>query len=174
MKNFGNKWAKMDPSKFLFAGCITIIIGIGLIFLESTKPTINNERDLDFISGTFYDYHWTKYNKGSSLTFRLKDYDNNFKIKADFFQILKQQEFTAISMGEKIRIGIPKGFKKYLNTDKDPFFVYSISNEKENYLDYKEVIKKHNDYLMKIFAFILILSGIILLVIRFKSKLSVS
>jgi hypothetical protein len=176
MKTIIGWLAKVNMSRFLVAGCIIIITGLGLLFLEFTKPIIKDKTDLYFITGTFYDYDWIKYSKGSSLTFRLKDYDNNFRIKADFFQILKQTEFKNIPMGEKINVGIPKGFEKYLNIDKEPFFVYSISSEKENYLDYKEVIKKHNSNFMKIFASIFILFGFILLIIRFKlkPKLSVS
>jgi uncharacterized membrane protein len=174
MKSTNKWWSKIDTSRFIIAGCVIIITGVALFFLGFTKPSIKNKTDLDFINGTFYDYHWIKYNKGSSLTFRLKDYDNNFKIKADFFQILKQTEFKNIPMGEKVIVGIPKGFEKYLNTDKDPFFVYSISSEKENYLDYKKVIMKHNSNFMNIFASILILLGFAVLIIRLKIKSTLS
>ncbi len=164
-----NWWAKINTSKFLFVGCVVILTGIALFFIEFAKPIIKSKTDLDFINGSFYDYQWIKCNKGSSLTFRIKEYNNNFKIKADFFQILKQAEFKNITMGEKIIVGIPKGFEKYLNIGKDPLLVYSIYSEKENYLDYEEVIRKHNSNSMKIFASIFILLGFILLTIRFKT-----
>jgi hypothetical protein len=96
---------------------------------------------------------------GSSLTFKLQNYNNRFKIKADFFSILQKDKFKSIPKGDTLVIGIPNGFTKYLNSLKEPFFVYSIASNDQTYLDLKETIDKHNSHLFLYMAGLFSLAG---------------
>jgi hypothetical protein len=130
----------------MFSGIACFSVAIGMLFLYFDKPNIKTQEDIAFIRGPFEEYKWTDLGGrgGSSLTFKLQNYNNWFKIKADFFPILETSKFKTISNGDTLTIGIPNDFVKYLNKPKHPFFVYSIASNSTSYLDLKDAIEKHN------------------------------
>jgi hypothetical protein len=154
----------------LLGGLLALVLGIFLLCWDFTKPKIKNGSDLTFCTGPFESYSWVKRGRGSSLTSRLENYSTNFKVKADFFSILKQKEFKAIRFGTLITIGIPNRFTKYLKTSRNFVFVYEIADQQETYLDYTEAIEIYNSNLMKIFSIILTLVGLAALYYWHKSK----
>jgi len=174
MKINWDRWVRRDRGTLLFTAFAWFLSAGAFLYLDFSKPTIKSKSDLTFISGSFVNYSWISYTRGSSLIFKLENYTNKFKIKADFFPLLKTEEFKSIPYGKNINISIPKGFEKYLNTNKDPFFVYSISSDQETYLDFNDTIKKHNSPLFSIVSSIFILLGSIFIYLGCRAKVKTS
>jgi hypothetical protein len=145
-----DKFVRRDRGSLLFAGILSLASAVAMLFLYFDKEKIRSKEDITFISGPFEEYNWADLGgrNGSSLTFTLQNYSNRFKIKADFFPILQTDKFKAIPYGATLTIGIPNGFAKYLNTPKEPFFVYSIASNNFTYLDLKDAIAKQNSPLL--------------------------
>jgi hypothetical protein len=143
-------WEKLgfrrDRGSLMWAGILCLASAVAMLFLYFDKEKIKSKKDITFISGPFEKYNWVDLGgrNGSSLTFKLQNYSNRFKIKAEFFSILQTDKFKTIPNGDTLTIGIPNGFAKYLNTPKQPFFVYSIASNDLTYLDLKDAIAKHN------------------------------
>jgi hypothetical protein len=134
-----------DRRSLIWTGILFLGSGVSMLFLYFDKEKINSNKDITFISGPFKGYKWIDLGShGSSLTFTLQNYSNRFKIKADFFSILKKDKFKSIPYGTTLTIGIPFSFEKYLNKPKDPFFVYSVVSKNFTYLDLNKSINKHN------------------------------
>lgn len=118
---------------------------MGLLYFYFARELIRGSDDVTFIKGPFQEYSWIDYGMdGTSLTFKLQNYINRFKIKADFFSILQKDKFKSIPYSDTLTIGIPNSFVKYLNKPKQLFFVYSIASNGFTYLDFGEAIKVHN------------------------------
>ncbi len=141
-----DRFIKRDRSSLLFGGIMYLLIAAFFLFAYFTREPLNTKNDLVFISGPFEEYRWVDLGgrNGSSLTFALQNYNNRFKIKADFYSILNKDKFLAIPRGDTLTIGIPKSFTKYLNTHKNLFFVYSIASKNCTYLKVEDAIAKHN------------------------------
>ena len=158
-------WEKLgfrtDRGSLMWVGILCLVSAVGSLFLFFDKEKIKTKKDITFISGPFEEYHWVDLGgrNGSSLTFTLGNYSNRFKIKADFFPLLQTDKFEAIPYGDTLTIGIPNGFAKYLNTPKQPFFVYSIASNNFTYLDLNAAIAKHNSLLLMFAAGLFAIGG---------------
>ena len=167
-----DSFVKRDRGSLLFAGISSFIVVFAILFLYFYKEKIKNKEDITFITGPFEEYIWVNLGgrNGSSLTFKLQNYRNRFKIKADFFSILEKEQFKKISNGDTLTIGIPNAFAKYLNTSKDPFFVYSIASGNCIYLSLNEAIAKHNSPLFLFAALVFALCGCIFIYFGRRAK----
>ena len=172
MKINWDRWINRAPKRLPFIGIMLILAGAALAFMDLTKPVIESRSDLIFVSGAFGGYSWVKLTHGSSLTFSLQNYNDRFKIKADFFGILEKEKFETIPVGKIITIAVPKSYAKYLNHHQNPAFVYGLSlvEGDEVYLDFEEVIKKHNSHLIIIFSLFYILLGIYFISLAQRAK----
>ncbi len=141
-----DKFVRRDRDTLLFAGVLSLASALAMLFLYFDKVRMKSNDDITLISGTFNEYNWVDLGgrSGSSLTFTLQNYSNRFKVKADFFPILQKEKFTAIPYGDTLTVGIPNSYVKFLNTPKEPFFVYSIASKNLTYLDLKNAITKYN------------------------------
>ena len=158
-------WEKLgfrrDRGSLIWAGILSLVSAAAMLYLYFDKEKINSKDDITFISGPFKQYSWRDLGgrNGSSLTFMLQNYSNHFKIKADFFSVLQADKFKAISHGDTLTIGIPNNYTKYLNTSKQPFFVYSITSNGLSYLDLNDTIAKHNSHLFLCMAGLFSIGG---------------
>lgn len=140
-----NKFVRRDRASLLWGGIFFFMGSVALLYFYLDRETIRGKDNITFIKGPFEEYHWIDYGMdGASLTFELQNYNNRFKIKADFFSILQKDKFKSVPRGDTLTIGIPKRFVKYLNTPLQPFFVYSIASKDFTYLDLRETIKINN------------------------------
>jgi hypothetical protein len=141
-----SKSVRRDRGTWMRAGIFAFVASVVFFYLYFDREPIRSKNDITFFTGTFKEYSWVDHGgrSGSSLTFKLQNFSNRFKIKADFFSILQKDKFKAIPYGDTLTIGIPNGFVKYLNQPKQPFFVYSIASKELTYLDVDETIKAHN------------------------------
>jgi hypothetical protein len=136
------------------------IASVALFYLYFGREPIRGRDDITFIKGPFKKYSWIDYGvHGASLTFKLQNYSNRFKIKADFFSILHKDKFKSIPYGDTLTIGIPNSFVKHLNKPKQLFFIYSIASNDFNYLDLKETIKIHNTPGLLVGAVVFVILG---------------
>ena len=158
-------WEKLgfrrDRGSLIWVGILCLGSAVAMLFLHFDKEKIKSKKDITFIAGAFEEYNWVDLGgrNGSSLTFKLQNYRNRFKIKADFFPILQKDKFKTIPYGDTLTIGIPNGFTKYLNTPKQPFFVYSIVSNNFAYLDLNAAIAKHNSLLFLLAAGLFAIGG---------------
>lgn len=141
-----DRYIKRERGSLLFGGIMCLVVAALGLLAYFTRVPLNTKNDLVFISGPFEEYRWVDLGErgGSSTTLTLQNYDNRFKIKVDFYPILNKDKFLAIPRGDTLTIGIPKSFTKYLNTNKNPFFVYSIASKNCTYLKLEDAIAKHN------------------------------
>ena len=173
-------WEKLgfrrDRGSLIWAGILCLASAVVMLFFYFDKEKIKSKKDITFISGPLQEYKWVDLGgrNGSSLTFTLQNYSNRFKIKADFFPILQTNEFKAISFGDTLTIGIPNGFAKYLNTPRQPFFVYSITSNDFNYLDLNAAIAKHNSLLFLFMAGLFAIGGYTFIYFGRKAKVKTS
>jgi hypothetical protein len=154
-------FVRRDSGSLIRAGIICFIGAVGLLYFYLTRETIRGSDNVTFIKGPFNKYSWIDYGMdGASLTFELQNYSNRFKIDANFFSILQKNRFKSIPSGDTLTIGIPNRFVKYLNTPKQPFFVYSIASKDFIYLDLKETIKLNNTPGPLIAAIVFVILGL--------------
>jgi hypothetical protein len=107
------------------------------------------------------EYSWIDYGMdGASLTFKLQNYNNRFKIDANFFSILQKDKFKSIPYGDTLTVGVTKRLFRYLNTSKQPFFVYSIASKDFTYLDLKETTKVNSTLGPLIAAILFVILGL--------------
>jgi hypothetical protein len=140
-----NKFVRRDRASLIWTGILFLIGSLGLLYFYFGRERIRSRDDITFITGPFEEYSWIDYGMdGASFTFKLQNYSNRFKIKADFFPILQKDKFKSITHGETLTLGIPNRFVKHLNKPKQPFFVYSIASNDLPYLDLRVTIKVHN------------------------------
>ncbi|RYZ25251.1 MAG: hypothetical protein EOO10_18775 [Chitinophagaceae bacterium] len=158
--NWG-KLVRRDRGSLLFSGILSLAVSVGMVFLYFDKEKIKSKEDITFIRGPFREYSWVDLGgrNGSSLTFTLQNHHNRFKIKADFFSVLQKDQFKTIPYGDTLTIGIPNGYAKFLNTQKQPFFVYSVASKDFTYLDLKDAIAKHNSPLLLFAAGLFAIGG---------------
>ena len=168
MKINWDRWIRRDKWTLLFGGFFMIAISISLLYIDYTKPQVKKKEDLLFIKDAFSDYSWVKYSKGSRLTLRLQHYSNDFQIKADFYSILDKKGLDNISYGDSIEVSIPAESAKDLNIDNA--LIFSLRTDHFTLLDYRDAIKNHNSNLIKIFAVILFLAGVLFVYFGYKSK----
>ena len=156
-----DRFVRRDRGSLLFAGIFSLASAVVMLFFYFGKEKIKSKEDLTFISGPFEEYSWVSHGgrNGSSLTFKLQNYSNRFKIKADFFTLLQKDKFKAIPYGDTLTIGIPNSFARFLNKPEDPFFVYAITSNHSTYLNMNEVIAKHNSPLFLFMAGLLAIGG---------------
>ena len=156
-----DNFIRRDSGTLLFSGILSVAISAIILFLYFDRVKVKGEDDITFISGPFDGYSWVDLGgrSGSALTFKLGNYSNRFKIKADFFGILQLNKFKAIPYGDTLIIGIPNAFAKYLNTGKEPFFVYSIASGSTTCLDLSKTIAKHNSPLFLFAAGLFAIGG---------------
>ena len=168
-----DSFVKRDRGSLLFGGISSFIVAVAMLFLYLNKEKIKSKEDITFISGPFDEYNWVNLGgrNGSSLTFRLQNYRNRFKIKADFFSILEKDQFKKIFHGDTLTIGIPNDFGKYLNTSKDLFFIYSIASRNFIYLSLDAAIAKHNSPLFLFAALVFALCGCIFIYFGRRAKI---
>ena len=167
-----DKFVRRDRGSLLFGGILSLASAFAMLFLYFDKEKINSNGDITFISGPFKEYSWVDLGgrNGSSLTLTLQNYSNRFKIKADFFSILQKERFKAISYGDTLTVGIPNSYVKFLNTAKEPFFIYSISSNDLTYLDLKNAITKHNSPLFLFAAGLFGIGGYVFIYFGRKAK----
>jgi hypothetical protein len=141
-----NSYFLPGKRRLIFPGMFFIVASVVVFYLHFDREKINSKADIAIIRGPFEEYSWISHGVrgGSSFTFKLRNYSNRFKIKADFFPMMQTDKFTGLSYGEPLSIGISKSSLKYLNTAKEPFFVYSIASSGAIYLDLNKAIEKHN------------------------------
>lgn len=124
-----------------------MLIGCAIAFtwIQLTKPKIKRLDDLYFIKGHFRDYDFDKHGGRYTIyTFRLKEYSNSFKIKADFLGGFEKSKFVNLQYGDSLTISISQTDIENLNTNNSYFFVFSIANNQTIFLDTDYTIKKHN------------------------------
>lgn len=167
-----DRFIRRDRRTLMFAGIISLAASFALLFIYLNREKVKSKNDITFVSGPFDEYSWTGSGgrNGSSLTFRLQNYSNDFTVKADFFSILKSNAFKTISHGDTLTIGISNNSAKYLGSPKDKFLVYSISSAAVNYLDLDKAIAKHNSKLFLVWVALLFLCGCALIYFGFKAK----
>ena len=166
------RWFKTDRSHLLRGGLILLFAAIIWLYLYIDKPRIKSKEDLIFVSGPFEDYTWVSMGggKGSSLTFKMQNFPFRFKIKADFFPILRTNAFRQIKYGEILTVGIPKGDTTFLQYGKTPFFVYAISSSGHTYINTVDAIKKHNSPVLLYASFGFGVAGLLALYYARKMK----
>ena len=171
-----SKWILGDRERLLPAGVMSLLVAPVLLFLHINREKIRTEDDFHFISGPFAEYRWTSYGGkgGSNLTFRLQNYSNRFQIKADFYSILRQQEFKAIPYDEVITVGILKTSSHDLNTLVSPIPVYSVTSGSFTYLDPDAAISKHNSSFMFYAAGFFLILGCTFIYLGWKAKVKSS
>lgn len=167
-----DKFVRRDRGTLLFGGIFNLAFAFVVLFLYFNKVKIKRKDDISFISGLFNEYRWDGLGgrNGSSLTFTLQNYSNRFKIKADFFSILQKEKFKAIPYGEELTVGIPNSYVKFLNTAKEPFFVYSIASGDLTYLDLKSAVSKHNSPLFLLAAGLFAIGGCVFIYFGRRAK----
>ena len=131
-------------------------------WIELSKPKIKTTNDLYFIKGHFRDYSFEK-NDGryTIYTFRLKEFVNSFKIKADFLGGFKIDELKNLSYGNDLTISISKDDINNLNTNNSYFFVFSIANSERTFLDPDFTIRTHNSNFIYYASGVLSILGLI-------------
>ena len=136
---------QIDKSKLTFAGIMLIGSAIAFTWIELAKPKVKRLDDLYFIKGQFRDYDFDKHGGRYTIyTFRLKEYSNSFKIKADFLGGFEKGKFVNLQYGDSLTISISPKDIENLNTNNSYFFVFSIANNQTTFLDADYTIKKHN------------------------------
>lgn len=141
-----------------------MLIGSAIAFswIELSKPKVKRSEDLHFIKGRFRDYDFDKHGGRYTIyTFRLKEYSNSFKIKADFLGGFEKSKFIKLQYGDSLTISITPTDIKFLNTNKSYFFVFSIANNQTTFLDTAYTIKKHNSNILYYAATGLFLAGVV-------------
>ena len=147
-----------DKSKLTHVG-ILFLFGVSVfIWKIFSNPKIHSKKDLYFIQGHFRDYNFRDYLRSVDYTFRLKEYSNSFKIKADFLDTnFKITDFRALNYGSQLTIAIAKDDIEKLNTNEKYFFVFAVINDKTIFLDPTFTLRKYNDnfeYYASVFFFI--------------------
>lgn len=137
---------------------------IAFCWTELSKPLIKTINDLYFINGHFRDYRFEK-NGGryTIYTFRLKEFSNSFKIKADFLSGFRIDEFKHLNYGNDLTLSIAKDDINNLNTNNSYFFVFSIVHNKTTFLDPAFTIRKHNSHFMYYGSAAFFILGLILI-----------
>jgi hypothetical protein len=126
-------------------GILLIGSAIAFSWIELAKPKIKHLDDLHFIKGHFRDYDFDKQGGRNTIyTFRLKEYSNSFKIKADFLGGFEKNKFINLQYGDDLTISISPTDIESLNSNNSYFFVFSIANNQTIFLDAVYTIKKHN------------------------------
>ena len=139
-----------------------IISAIAFTWIDLAKPKVKTTNDLYFIKGHFRDYDFDKHGGRYTIyTFRLKEFSNSFKIKADFLGGFEKIKFENLKYGEDLTISISPKDSINLNTDNSYFFVFSILNDKTTFLDTDYTIKKHNTNLIYYLATAFFLVGVV-------------
>ena len=132
-----------------FGGILLLASAIAICWVELSKPKIKTINDLYFIKGHFRDYDFDKHGGRYAIyTFRLKEFSNSFKIKADFLGGFRINEFKNLISGNDLKVSISKKDLNNLNTNNSYFFVFSIANNDITYLDSDFTIRKHNSSLI--------------------------
>ena len=134
-----------DKSRLTFAGFLILASAVALAWIELSKPKIKTANDLYFIKGHFRNYNFSK-NGGryTTYTFRLQEFSNSFKIKADFLGGFDIDKFKTIGNGDDLTLSISKDDINNLNTGNSYFFVFSITNNVTPFLAVDYTIAKHN------------------------------
>jgi hypothetical protein len=153
-------FVRRDRGTWMRTGIFAFAASVVLFYLYFDREQIRSKDDITFIRGPFKEYTWIDYGMdGASLTFKLQNYSNRFKIKADFFYFLPKDKLKSISYGETLTIGIPNRFVKFLNKPKQLFFVYSIASDNITYLDLRDTINEHNSPGPLVAALVFVLLG---------------
>lgn len=137
-------------------------MAIAFCWVELSKPKIKDQSDLYFINGHFRDYDFDKHGGRYTIyTFRLKEFSNSFKIKADFLGDFKIDDFKNIDYGHELIISISKEDISNLNTNNSYFFVFTIADNKTSYLDTSYTIKRHNSKFIYYASILFVIVGLI-------------
>ena len=163
---------RRDKSSLLSAGIISLAVAVVFLFMYFDKEKIKSSSDITLVSGPFDEYNWINFGlrNGSSLIFKLRNYSNKFKVKADFFSILKKDKFKAIHYGDTLTVGIPNHLTKDLDKPNESLFVYSISSRTVDYLNFGDAIKKHNSPLLLFTAGAFVIAGYVFIHLARKAK----
>ena len=160
-----------DKSKLTHVGILFLFGASVFIWTIFSNPKIHSTRDLYFIQGHFRDYNFHDYLRSVDYTFRLKEYSNSFKIKADFLgKDFKVTDFRALNYGSELKIAIAKDDSEKLNTNEKYFFVFAVTNDNTIFLDPALTVRKFNDnfeYYASAFFFIF---GLIFVIFGLKNK----
>ena len=143
------------------AAAIFFLISIGLLNLDLTKPKFASKADLTFIDGPIYKYNVYNSGKTHSFTFTLNNYSNIFKINTDYLHLLKFDQFSKIKSGTTVRVGFPTSSIENLNSGDQVIFVYSISDNLNNYLDWAQTVKQYNSISVKLFSLTLFFCAVL-------------
>ena len=148
MLNF-RRLFQIDKSKLTFAGIMLICSAIAFTWVELAKPKVKSVNDLYFIKGHFRDYDFDKHGGRYTIyNFRLKEYSNSFKIKADFLGDFEKGKFVNLQNGEDLTVSISLKDFINLNTSNSYFFVFSLANNETTFLSSDYTIKMHNSNLI--------------------------
>lgn len=143
------------------AAAIFFLTSIGLLDLDLTKPKFASKADLTFIDGPFYKYNILNSGKTHSFTFTLNNYSTIFQINTDYLHLLKFDQFSKLKSGTIVRVGFLTSSLEDLNSEGPVIFVYSISNNVNDYLDWTETIKQYNSIFLKLFSLTLFLCAVL-------------
>ena len=137
---------QIDKGKLTFAGTMLVFSAIAFIWIELAKPKIKHTEDLYFIKGQFENYDFDKRSgRYTTYNFKLKEFENSFKIKADFLGGFEKSKFINLQYGDSLTISISPDNIINLNTKNSYFFVFSITNNELTFLDVNHTLKKHNN-----------------------------
>jgi hypothetical protein len=139
-----------------------LVLAVAFSWIELSKPKIKSPSDLYFIKGHFRDYDFNKHGGRYTIyNFRLKEFYNSFKIKADFLGGFEKSKFINLQYGDSLTIAISQDDIDNLNTSNSYFFVFSIVNNQTTFLDTDYTIKKHNSNLIYFASFVFVVVGLI-------------
>lgn len=164
-------FVRRDRGTWLKAGIFAFVASLVFFYLSFSREQIKSKNDITFITGLFKEYSRIDYGMdGASLTFKLQNYTNRFKIKTDFFYFLPKDKLNSISYGDTLTVGIPNKFVEFLDKPKQLFFVYSVASSDVIYLDLKDTIKAHNSPGPLVAAIIFVLLGFYSIHLNRKAK----
>ena len=145
---------RRDSGSLIFAGLFFLISAIVLLYFYFSRDQITSKNDIKLVHGPYEKYDWIDKGgkNGSSLTFHLLGYNATFKIKADFFSVLKKDDFKAIPQRKNLIIGIPNKDTLNLKSHGEIIFVYSIAGDDFTYMSFADTLKKHTTNLLLIAA----------------------
>ncbi len=137
-----------NPSKLrkwssALIGLLVFSAGIAFVYITDAN-TIESPDELTEIEGTFHSILIVKSSRGSSISFDLKlnEYNNVFKIAADYAGIFDQARFYRdIPVGTELNLMVRKADISDLNAA-DQVKIFGLKERRKHYLDPKEVLNK--------------------------------
>jgi hypothetical protein len=166
------KYESQKKGKLVFGGYVLCIAGLILLYIRFNQPKPKGDTDFKFVSGQFESYSFRDGSRGyHNYTFRLKNFINSFKIKADFLDFFYASNFKQLNEGDSLTVGISNTDINKLNSTSDYLFVYSIKSNTSTFLDSKDTIAFQNSNHDYYYFGGLLLLGLTFLYFGYKSKI---